>query len=79
MALKYFKDKNTHVLSKCQGDLIMTDEEMAQLGEECWYWSTIEDIALMFTLYGKDKVLTDVANHLIKKWEEQKTKDEEDI
>lgn len=57
----------------------MTDEELAQLGEECWYWSTIEDIALMFTLYGKDKVLTDVANHFIKKWEEQKTKDEEDI
>lgn len=57
----------------------MSDEELAQLGEECWYWSTIEDIALMFTKYGKQKVLTDVANRLIAQWEAQKSKDEEDI
>lgn len=57
----------------------MTDEELAQLGEECWYHSTIEDICLMFTKYGKEKVLADVANRLIAQWEEQKTKDEEDI
>jgi hypothetical protein len=57
----------------------MTDEELAQLGEECWYWSTIDDIGLMFTKYGKEKVLTDVANVLLAKWEAQKAKDEEDI
>ena len=57
----------------------MSDEELAQLGEECWYHSTIADIGLMFTIYGKDKVLNDVANYLISQWESQKAKDEEDI
>ena len=46
-------------------EMSMSDEELAQLGEECWYHSTIADIGLMFTIYGKEKVLTDVANYLI--------------
>lgn len=57
----------------------MNDEELAKLGEECWYWSTIDDIALMFTKYGKTRVLADVANHLINKWEEEKNNKEEDL
>ena len=43
----------------------MTDEELTQMLEESWYFSVIEDIVQLFTVYGKDNVLTDVANRLI--------------
>lgn len=44
---------------------IMTDEELTQMLEESWYFSVIEDIVQLFAVYGKDNVLTDVANRLI--------------
>lgn len=43
----------------------MTDEELTQMLEESWYFSVIEDIVQLFAVYGKDNVLTDVANRLI--------------
>ena len=43
----------------------MTDEELTQMLEESWYFSVIEDIVQLFAAYGKDNVLTDVANRLI--------------
>lgn len=43
----------------------MTDEELTQMLEESWYFSVIEDIVQLFVTYGKDNVLTDVANRLI--------------
>ena len=42
----------------------MRDQEHALL-EESWYFSVIEDIVQLFVAYGKDNVLTDVANRLI--------------
>jgi Golgi nucleoside diphosphatase len=69
VTLKYFKDKNTDILSICQplGTFMNeeTENEYKQLIEESWYWSTIDDIIKMFDLYGKDKVLDDVANYKI--------------
>ena len=46
-------------------DCLMTDEESTQMLEESWYFSVIEYIVQLFTVYGKDNVLTDVANRLI--------------
>jgi hypothetical protein len=46
-------------------DCLMTDEELTQMLEESWYFSVIEDIVKLFEAYGKDNVLTDVANRLI--------------
>ncbi len=46
-------------------DCLMTDEELTQMLEESWYFSVIEDIVKLFSIYGKDNVLTDVANRLI--------------
>jgi hypothetical protein len=43
----------------------MTDEELTEMLEESWYFSVIEDIVKLFEAYGKDNVLTDVANRLI--------------
>jgi hypothetical protein len=46
-------------------DCLMTDEELTEMLEESWYFSVIEDIVKLFEAYGKDNVLTDVANRLI--------------
>ena len=46
-------------------DCLMTDEELTQMLEESWYFSVIEDIVKLFEAYGKENVLTDVANRLI--------------
>jgi hypothetical protein len=46
-------------------DCLMTDEELTQMLEESWYFSVIEDIVKLFEAYGRDNVLTDVANRLI--------------
>ena len=46
-------------------DCLMTDEELTQMLEESWYFSVIEDIVQLFSVYGKDNVLTDVAKRLI--------------
>ena len=43
----------------------MTDDELTEMLEESWYFSVIEDIVKLFEAYGKDNVLTDVANRLI--------------
>lgn len=52
-------------MSICQGVLIMdreTEQEWQAFIEESWYWSVIDDIVKIFDLYGKDKVMDDVAN-----------------
>lgn len=46
-------------------DCLMTDEELTEMLEESWYFSVIEDIVKLFEAYGRDNVLTDVANRLI--------------
>ena len=43
----------------------MNDEEIVEMLEESWYYSVIEDIVKVFNQYGKEYVLTDVANRLI--------------
>ena len=48
-------------------------EELMQLIEESWYWSTINDIVDMFDKYGMDNVLADVGNMKIQR-EESKIK-----
>jgi len=54
-------------------------EELMQLIEESWYWSTINDIVDIFDKYGMDNVLADVGNMKIQR-EESKIKPlEEDI
>jgi Golgi nucleoside diphosphatase len=51
-----------------------SQEELMQLIEESWYWSTINDIVDMFDKYGMDNVLADVGNMKIQR-EEAKSKD----
>ena len=48
-------------------------EELMQLIEESWYWSTINDIVDIFDKYGMDNVLADVGNMKIQR-EESKIK-----
>ena len=50
-----------------------SQEELMQLIEESWYWSTINDIVDMFDKYGMDNVLADVGNMKIQR-EESKIK-----
>ena len=49
-------------------------DELMQLIEESWYWSTINDIVDIFDKYGMDNVLADVGNMKIQR-EEAKSKD----
>jgi Golgi nucleoside diphosphatase len=53
-----------------------SQEELMQLIEESWYWSTINDIVDIFDKYGMDNVLADVGNMKIQR-EESKIKDSE--
>ena len=56
-----------------------SQEELMQLIEESWYWSTINDIVDLFDKYGMDNVLADAGNMKIQR-EESKIKPlEEDI
>lgn len=50
-----------------------SQEELMQLIEESWYWSTINDIVDIFDKYGMDNVLADVGNMKIQR-EESKIK-----
>ena len=50
-----------------------SQDEVMQLIEESWYWSTINDIVDMFDKYGMDNVLADVGNMKIQR-EESKIK-----
>lgn len=43
----------------------MNDDDIVEMLEESWYYSVIEDIVKVFNQYGKEYVLTDVANRLI--------------
>lgn len=54
-------------------------DELMQLIEESWYWSTINDIVDMFDKYGMDNVLADVGNMKIQREEAKSNKLEEDI
>lgn len=58
-------NENLHAKLTQRKDCLMTDEELTQMLEESWYFSVIEDIVKLFEAYGKDNVLTDVANRLI--------------
>ena len=50
-----------------------SQDELMQLIEGSWYWSTINDIVDMFDKYGMDNVLADVGNMKIQR-EESKIK-----
>ena len=54
-------------------------DELMQLIEESWYWSTINDIVAIFDKYGMDNVLADVGNMKIQREEAKSNKLEEDI
>ena len=54
-------------------------DELMQLIEESWYWSTINDIVDMFDKYGMDNVLADVGNMNIQRDEAKINKLEEDL
>ena len=54
-------------------------DELMQLIEESWYWSTINDIVDLFDKYGMDNVLADVGNMKIQREEAKGNKLEEDI
>jgi|DEB0MinimDraft_3_1074331.scaffolds.fasta_scaffold00711_1 hypothetical protein len=54
-------------------------DELMQLIEESWYWSTINDIVDIFDKYGMDNVLADVGNMKIQREEAKSNKLEEDI
>lgn len=56
-----------------------SQEELMQLIEESWYWSTINDIVDIFDKYGIDNVLADVGNMKIQREEAKTNKLEEDI
>lgn len=56
-----------------------SQDELMQLIEESWYWSTINDIVDMFDKYGMDNVLADVGNMKIQREEAKSNKLEEDI
>lgn len=56
-----------------------SQEELMQLIEESWYWSTINDIVDLFDKYGMDNVLADVGNMKIQREEAKSSKLEEDI
>lgn len=53
-------------------------EELMQLIEESWYWSTINDIVDIFDKYGMDNVLADVGNMKIQRDESKIKPLEED-
>jgi Golgi nucleoside diphosphatase len=54
-------------------------DELMQLIEESWYWSTINDIVDIFDKYGMDNVLADVGNMKIQREEAKINKLEEDL
>ena len=54
-------------------------DELMQLIEESWYWSTINDIVDLFDKYGMDNVLADVGNMKIQRDEAKINKLEEDL
>jgi len=54
-------------------------DELMQLIEESWYWSTINDIVDIFDKYGMDNVLADVGNMKIQREEAKTSKLEEDL
>lgn len=56
-----------------------SQEELMQLIEESWYWSTINDIVDIFDKYGMDNVLADVGNMKIQRDEAKINKLEEDL
>ena len=55
-----------------------SQEELMQLIEESWYWSTINDIVDIFDKYGMDNVLADVGNMKIQRDESKSKPLEED-
>jgi len=54
-------------------------DELMQMIEESWYWSTINDIVDIFDKYGMDNVLADVGNMKIQREEAKTNKLEEDL
>tara|TARA_R110000868_G_scaffold30115_2_gene111831 strand:+ start:276 stop:494 length:219 start_codon:yes stop_codon:yes gene_type:complete len=67
-----FKDKGVTMENE-------STDELMQLIEESWYWSTINDIVDIFDKYGMDNVLADVGNMKIQREEAKSNKLEEDI
>ena len=55
----------------------MTNQEIQEMLEESWYWSTIEDMLVIFAEHGKEKVLRDAANLLLEREEQKQQKSTE--
>jgi hypothetical protein len=58
-------NENLHAKLTQRKDCLMTDKKLTEMLEESWYFSVIENIVKLFEAYGRDNVLTDVANRLI--------------
>jgi Golgi nucleoside diphosphatase len=71
----------SYINFKDKGETMENDstDELMQLIEESWYWSTINDIVDMFDKYGMDNVLADVGNMKIQRDEAKINKLEEDL
>lgn len=55
----------------------MTNQEIQEMLEESWYWSTIEDMLVIFAEHGKEKVLRDAANLLLEREAQKQQKSTE--
>lgn len=55
----------------------MTNQEIQEMLEESWYWSTIEDMLVIFAEHGKENVLRDAANLLLEREAQKQQKSTE--
>lgn len=55
------------------------DSEIVEMLEESWYWSTIEDMIVLFAQHGRENVLNDLANLLLERENAKLKQQEEDI
>ena len=48
-------------------DMDINDMDDEALKYECWYWSTVQDMAELLIANGRDKVMADVTEVVISK------------
>ena len=55
------------------------DKEIVAMLEESWYWSTIEDMIVLFKQHGRENVLNDLANLLLERENAKAREQEKDV
>jgi uncharacterized protein YuzB (UPF0349 family) len=48
-------------------ELMVDDDDMDVVKYECWYWSVIDSMADLIMNNGRDKVMADVAETVLKR------------